>query len=70
MAKTNEIREYFEARKADINDRCGHPMYNNSMLIKVGNKYLYFLYKASDGSIKTIKKNMEQYYADYCTCGF
>lgn len=61
-----EIKEYFKTRKADWNDRCGHPMYNNSMLKKVGNKYLYFWYKQSNGNIKTIKVDMEIYYFAYC----
>lgn len=66
----NEIKEYFKARKADVNDRCGHPYYNDSMLKKVGNKYLYFLYKNESGKFVIIKKDMNAFFAAFCKSGF
>lgn len=62
----NEIKEYFKARKSDINDRCGHPYYNNSLLRKVGNKYLHFMYKKENGEFVMIKMDMNLFYSNFC----
>lgn len=62
----NEIKEYFKARKADINDRCGHPYYNNSLLKKVGNKYLHFMYKKESGEFIMIKMDMNLFFSNFC----
>jgi len=62
----NEIKEYFKKQLKDINTRCGHPYYNNSMLRKVGNKYLYFMYKKQNGSFMTVKMDMNLFYSNFC----
>jgi len=37
-----KIRQYFIEKAKDLTSRNGHPYYNDSVLTKVGKKYLYF----------------------------
>lgn len=60
----NEIREYFKTKKANF-ERVGHPLYNQSVLVKIGYKHLYFLTKTG-----TKKVDMELFYNAYCRTGF
>ena len=42
--------------------KLSHPFYNNSVLVKVGRKYLYF--KTENNNI--IKIDMNKYFAQFC----
>ena len=60
----NEIKKYFQDKKANF-ERCGHPYYNDSVLTKIGNKYLYFLTRSG---VKKVE--MESFFNAHCRPGF
>jgi len=56
----NEIKEYFKEKRANF-ETVRHPFINNSVLVKVGNKFLYF---QTNNGIK--KVNMNTFFAQFC----
>jgi hypothetical protein len=58
--KKDPIREYFLSKRANF-ETVRHPFINDSVLVKVGHKYLYFLTRQG-----TKKVDMYKFFAAYC----
>jgi hypothetical protein len=56
----NEIKEYFKNKRANF-ETVRHPFINNSVLVKIGNEYLYFLTPSGEKKV-----NMKQFYSQFC----
>lgn len=59
------IREYFKSKRANF-EPVRHPYYNNSLLTKIGHKYLYFAIKSDSGKFFVKKIDMNSFFNSFC----